>query len=187
MRAVVVQRGGRQLTAGVAALRAGDLTIVEAGAFVPADGVVLEGTATIDEVQLTGERDVADKAPGQLVYAGTRVVTGRLVFEITRGERDSMASEVRRHLLAATRIAPEDLTPGETLGRRTAAPVLALSAVGGLTGGLGTVSGVLAPRCRTYSKRRWLGRHTRDASAGRRHSRTRSASAPARRPSAPRS
>lgn len=147
-RAVVMPRVGRPLTTGMAALRAGDLTIVEAGATVPADGVVLEGAATVDESYLTGERDLADKEPGLAVYAGTRVVTGRLVLEITRGERDSVASEIRRHLLAATRITPEDAGAGGTLARRSAAPILALAAVGGMTRGLGTVTAVLAPNYR---------------------------------------
>jgi cation transport ATPase len=118
---------------------------VEAGATFPADGVVLEGLASVDERWITGEPGMADKKPGQPVYASARVATGRLVIEVTRTEDDSMASEMRRRVLEATRVTPDDATPGHALANRAAPPVLAFSAIGGLTGGLGTSIAVLAP------------------------------------------
>lgn len=144
-RTVVLQRAGRQLVAPAAALRPGDVTVVEAGQVLPADGMVIEGKATIDERIVTGESAAADKKAGQPVYAGARVETGRLVVEVTRGDRDAVVTVMRRHLLEAARVTPGDSAPGKALGDRTATPVLALSALGGITGGLGTSMAVLAP------------------------------------------
>jgi hypothetical protein len=138
---VRVQRSGRELAVAVASLKPGDVTVVGAGALLPADGVVVEGAAAVDERSITGESGLADKAPGQPVYAGARVVTGRLVIEVTRAERDAVASEVRRRLLEAARIEPV----GDALARRAAPPTLAPSARDAMTSGLGITSFVLAP------------------------------------------
>lgn len=138
-----VQRSGRALA--VALLKPGDVTVVEAGATLPADGVVLEGVAAVDERWITGEPGMAEKKPGQPVYAGARVATGRLVIEVTRAEHDAVASAMRRRVLEATHVTPDDATPGHALANRAAPPALAFSAIGGLTGGLGTSIAVLAP------------------------------------------
>ena len=103
---VRVQRSGRELAVAVASLRPGDVTVVEAGTVLPADGVVVEGTAAVDERRITGEPGLADKQRGLPVYAGTRVATGRLVIEVTRAERETIASEVRQRLLESARIEP---------------------------------------------------------------------------------
>jgi cation transport ATPase len=141
---VRVRRAGLELRTPAASLRAGDVTVVEAGATLPADGVVIEGTAAVDERRITGEPGVADKEPGQPVYAGARVVSGRLVIEVVRAERDAVATEIRRRLMESARVEPVS-APGAALARRAAPPALALSAVGAMTGGLGTAIAVLAP------------------------------------------
>ena len=142
---VRVQRSGRELAVPMSSLKAGDVTVVKAGAVLAADGVVLEGAAAVDERRITGESGLADKGPGQPVYAGGRVVTGRLVIEVTRVERDAIATEVRRRLTESARVEPAGATAGVALARRAAPPVIALSALGALTGGLGTAIAVLAP------------------------------------------
>ena len=137
-----VQRSGRALA--VASLEPGDVTVVEAGATLPADGVVREGIAAVDERWITGEPGMATRKPGQPVYAGTRVTAGRLVIEVTRAKHDAVASVMRRRVLEATHITPDDATPGHALANRAAPPALAFSALGGLTGGMGTSIAVLA-------------------------------------------
>lgn len=142
---VRVKRSGRELAVPVASLKQGDMTVVEAGATLPADGVVIEGVAAVNERRITGDAGLADKKPGQPVYAGAHVATGRLVIEVTRGEHDAVASAMRRRVLDATQVTPDDATPGHALADRAAPPVLAFSVIGGLTGGLGTSAAVLAP------------------------------------------
>jgi cation transport ATPase len=142
---VPIRRNGLELTAPVAALTAGDVAIVAAGGTLPADGVVIEGAAAIDERRITGEAGVADKAVGQPVYAGARVLTGRVAIEVTRSERDAVGTEIRRRLLESARYEPVSATPGAVLAKRAAPPALALSAVGAMTGGLGTAIAILAP------------------------------------------
>ncbi|MGH9154115.1 MAG: HAD-IC family P-type ATPase, partial [Acidimicrobiales bacterium] len=55
----------------VDALRAGDVVLVRSGARVPADGVIVDGEAEVDESMVTGESRPVGKGPGDRVVAGT--------------------------------------------------------------------------------------------------------------------
>jgi Cu2+-exporting ATPase len=142
---VSARRDGVELRTPAMALRAGDVTVVEAGGALPADGIVRQGGGRVDERRLTGRTDVTDKAPGQPVYAGARVVSGHFVVEVTRELDDAVATEQRRRLMESARVELGRTTEGAALARRAAPPVLALSAVGAVTGGLGVATAVLAP------------------------------------------
>jgi len=52
-------------------LEVGDIILVRPGAVVPADGVVVQGSSTVDESELTGEAFAVDKSEGSVVFAGT--------------------------------------------------------------------------------------------------------------------
>src|SRR5690606_4112306 len=69
---------------------------VRPGERVPADGVVLEGTSTVDESMLTGEPVPVPKAPDAKVTGGTVNGTGSLVMRAERvGEHTLLAQIVR--------------------------------------------------------------------------------------------
>jgi K+-transporting ATPase ATPase B chain len=68
------------------ALRAGDRVVVEASQFIPGDGEIIEGVASIDESAITGESaPVIREAGGDRsgVTGGTRVLSDRIVVRIT--------------------------------------------------------------------------------------------------------
>lgn len=52
-------------------LEVGDIILVRPGAVVPADGVVVQGSSTVDEQDLTGETLAVNKVEGSEVFAGT--------------------------------------------------------------------------------------------------------------------
>ena len=58
-------------TVSVDELRVGDVVLVRAGGRVPADGVIAEGEAELDESMITGESRPVAKLPGARVVAGT--------------------------------------------------------------------------------------------------------------------
>jgi potassium-transporting ATPase ATP-binding subunit len=67
-------------------LEAGDQVIVEAGQFIPADGEIIEGVASVDESAITGESaPVIREAGGDRsgVTGGTRVLSDRIVVKVT--------------------------------------------------------------------------------------------------------
>ncbi len=73
-----VERDGRVVDIPLASVVVGDRFVVRAGESVPVDGIVSEGTSSIDESMLTGESRLAAKAAGAKIYAGTASVDGFL-------------------------------------------------------------------------------------------------------------
>ncbi|NEL41758.1 MAG: potassium-transporting ATPase subunit B, partial [Xanthomonas perforans] len=67
-------------------LRPGDYVMVSEGEFVPADGEIVRGVATINEAAVTGEsapvlREAGTDRSG--VIGGTRVLSDEIVFKVT--------------------------------------------------------------------------------------------------------
>jgi potassium-transporting ATPase ATP-binding subunit len=77
----------RRRRKGASELKPGDIVVIEAGGVIPADGKVIEGCALVDESAITGEsapvlrESAGDRAA---VTGGTRVMSARLVIELTR-------------------------------------------------------------------------------------------------------
>jgi K+-transporting ATPase ATPase B chain len=67
-------------------LRAGDLVLVSAGEFIPGDGEVIEGVASVDESAITGESAPVIRESGgdrSAVTGGTRVLSDEIKVRIT--------------------------------------------------------------------------------------------------------
>jgi K+-transporting ATPase ATPase B chain len=67
-------------------LRKGDRVLVEAGDFIPADGTVVEGVASVNESAITGESAPVIRESGgdrSSVTGGTQVLSDWLVVEVT--------------------------------------------------------------------------------------------------------
>ncbi|HTW24344.1 MAG TPA: potassium-transporting ATPase subunit KdpB [Candidatus Baltobacteraceae bacterium] len=76
--------GGIEEVAG-SKLRAGDLVKVAAGEFIPGDGEVVEGVASVDESAITGESAPVIRESGgdrSAVTGGTRVLSDEIVVKI---------------------------------------------------------------------------------------------------------
>jgi potassium-transporting ATPase ATP-binding subunit len=80
------RRGGQLVTAPASTLHRGDVVMVEAGDFVPGDGEVIEGVASVDESAITGESAPVIRESGgdfSSVTGGTRVLSDWIVVRIT--------------------------------------------------------------------------------------------------------
>ena len=75
-------------------IKVGDVLIVHPGESIPVDGLVLEGTSTVDESMLTGEPLPVDKYPKATLTGGTINGEGRLKFEATRVGRDTVLAQI---------------------------------------------------------------------------------------------
>jgi P-type Cu2+ transporter len=78
-----VTQGGQVVEVAVGDLNVGDIVLVRPGGRVPADGLVSEGAADVDESMITGESRAVPKAPGATVVAGTVAAGGSLRIRIT--------------------------------------------------------------------------------------------------------
>src|SRR5881628_1744611 len=80
------ERGARHATVPASALRKGDVVLVEAGDFVPADGEVIEGVASVNEAAITGESAPVIRESGgdrSSVTGGTQVLSDWLIVNVT--------------------------------------------------------------------------------------------------------
>ncbi|PDT77714.1 heavy metal translocating P-type ATPase [Bradyrhizobium sp. C9] len=76
------------------AIKVGDRLRVRPGEKVPVDGVVIEGSAVIDESMVTGESMPVTKAEGASVIGGTVNQSGGLVMRAEKVGRDTMLSRI---------------------------------------------------------------------------------------------
>ncbi len=70
-RVAFVQRNGSWQEIPTEQIQKGDVCLVKTGGHIPADGVLLDEQATIDEAMLTGESLPVNKKKGDLVIGGT--------------------------------------------------------------------------------------------------------------------
>lgn len=91
-----VVRDGVEVSVPTEDVRAGEHVIVRAGQSVPVDGVVLEGSASIDESAITGEPVPVEKGVGDRVTAATVSGRGWIAVEATAvGEDTTLAGIIR--------------------------------------------------------------------------------------------
>lgn len=93
-------------------LRVGDIIWVEAGDFLPSDGQVIEGVASIDESAITGESAPVIRESGgdrDAVTGGTRVLSDWLVVRITAGQGETFLDK----MIALVEGAKRQKTPNE--------------------------------------------------------------------------
>ena len=87
-------------------LRRGDVVLVSAGEFVPADGEVLEGVASVDESAITGESAPVIRESGgdfSSVTGGTRVLSDWLVVRVTANPGETFLDRMISMVEAARR------------------------------------------------------------------------------------
>ena len=80
---VWVRRCGKDELIPYQEIAEGDQVIVRAGTAVPVDGVVMSGTAVVNESSMTGEPLGVMRCTGSSVYAGTVVETGEIFVRPT--------------------------------------------------------------------------------------------------------
>ncbi len=93
-------------------LRTGDVVLIEAGEFVPADGEIVEGVASVDESAITGESaPVVREAGGDRsgVTGGTRVLSDAVLVRVTAKPGESFLDR----MIALVEGAVRQRTPNE--------------------------------------------------------------------------
>ena len=101
--------GGRTETVPAASLRKGDMVMVKAGEFIPADGEITDGVASVDESAITGESAPVIRESGgdrSAVTGGTRVLSDWIKVRVTSDPGHTFLD--RMIALVEGRLAPED-------------------------------------------------------------------------------
>ena len=88
-------------TVALAALAVGDVVLIRPGGRAPADGVIVDGSADVDESMITGESRAVPKASGDRVVAGTVAAGGSLRVRVSAVGDGSVLSGIMRMVAAA--------------------------------------------------------------------------------------
>jgi K+-transporting ATPase ATPase B chain len=87
-------------------LRTGDIVLVSAGEFIPGDGEVIEGVASVDESAITGESAPVIRESGgdrSAVTGGTRVLSDEIRVRITSNPGETFLDRMIRLVEGASR------------------------------------------------------------------------------------
>ncbi|HEY0379938.1 MAG TPA: potassium-transporting ATPase subunit KdpB [Pyrinomonadaceae bacterium] len=103
---------GQTETVNAPDLRKGDIVVVSAGEFIPGDGEVIEGVASVDESAITGESAPVIREAGgdrSAVTGGTRVLSDQIKVRITSNPGETFIDR----MIALVEGAERQKTPNE--------------------------------------------------------------------------
>lgn len=93
--------GSEEKTVQTETLKKGDIVAVKSGMSIPVDGVVINGTCTVDESMLTGESIPVEKNAGNMVFGGTVNTNGYIQFEVKSTIKESAPARIADYVSQA--------------------------------------------------------------------------------------
>ncbi|MDU4882449.1 cation-translocating P-type ATPase [Clostridium sp.] len=91
---VDVIRDGREKSINVDEVVLDDITILNMGNQISSDSVVIDGKIEVNESLLTGESDTIVKMPGDKLFSGSYVVSGKCYAKVEKVGKDNLAAEI---------------------------------------------------------------------------------------------
>ena len=89
-----VVRGSQEIDIPIEEVLVGDTVLVRPGEKIPVDGIVSEGSSTVDESMITGESLPVTKKPRDEVIGATLNKTGSFRFQATKVGKDTALSQI---------------------------------------------------------------------------------------------
>lgn len=89
-----VLRNGKEMQVPIEQVVIDDTIIVRPGEKIPVDGIVIEGSSSVDESMITGESIPIEKHKGDEVIGGTLNLTGSFKFQAKKIGKDMMISQI---------------------------------------------------------------------------------------------
>ncbi|MDK2980489.1 MAG: P-type Cu+ transporter [Chloroflexota bacterium] len=88
------KQGAQWKTVPIAKIGVDDFLLVKPGERIPADGLVTDGSASINEAVLTGESMPVTRGKGDFVFAGTLVQDAAIQMQVTRDVSKSRLAQI---------------------------------------------------------------------------------------------
>src|SRR6202030_4148141 len=128
-----LRKDGTTETVPSSQLRSGDVVVVTAGEFIPGDGEVIEGVASVDESAITGESAPVIRESGgdrSAVTGGTRVLSDEIRIRITSNPGETFLDRMIKMVEGASRQkTPNEIAPNILLSGLTIIFLLAVAAL----------------------------------------------------------
>lgn len=102
----LIERDGKQEVVPLEQIAVGDLVLLKTGSRVPVDGVVEDGSGTVDESSLTGESVPVEKTVGSQMSASTLLTSGYIKMKATRVGGDTALAQIIKLVDEATSTKP---------------------------------------------------------------------------------
>ena len=99
----LIRDDGTEVDVPLEQVKPGDRLRVRPGEKIPVDGIVLEGTTSVDESMITGEPIPVEKTKGSKVTGGTVNGTGSLIMQAERVGSDTLLAQIVRMVAEAQR------------------------------------------------------------------------------------
>ncbi|MEN8219986.1 MAG: heavy metal translocating P-type ATPase [Pseudomonadota bacterium] len=128
-RSIWVLVNGVEIETPFEQLQVGDTIVVHASEIIPADGIIRQGIASIDQHRLTGEAQPAEKTVGDSVFASTLVLSGKLHIQVEKTGKETVAAQIGKILSEMSNFTLSIQTRGKKLTDKSALPTLLLSGV----------------------------------------------------------
>ncbi len=98
--------GGREEDVDMSVLAEGDTVLVKPGEKIPADGIVMEGSAHVDESHISGESKPIERREGSAVVAGAICLDGALTIRLVRVGESSTIGQIQKLIAKAGKTKP---------------------------------------------------------------------------------
>lgn len=92
----IVERDGMESVVAVDEVRAGDVVLIKPGASIPVDGIVFEGSSSVDESVITGESIPVEKKPGDKAVSATVNKSGFFKIKASKVGEDTTINQIIR-------------------------------------------------------------------------------------------
>ncbi len=94
--ALVLTDTGEEIEIPTENIKKGDIYLIKPGALIPVDGMVIEGTSSVDESAITGESIPVEKQMGDMVVSATINKAGFLKCRAEKVGEDTMLAQIIR-------------------------------------------------------------------------------------------
>ena len=89
-----IERNGEVLLLEFNEIKVNDILIVSSGDKIAVDGIIIEGTASVDESTITGESIPIDKSVDDHVIGGTILLSGSIKIKAKKVGKDTLLSNI---------------------------------------------------------------------------------------------
>ena len=90
----IILRDGKEIEINIEEISIGDIIIIKPGASIGIDGVIIEGSSTIDKSSITGESIPVEKTKGDTVISGTINKNGYIKIKATKVGTNTTLSQI---------------------------------------------------------------------------------------------
>ncbi len=112
-----VRKGSEIVEVKIEDIKIGDIIVAELGSRIPVDGVVVSGTASVDESSLTGESVPVDKTEGAKTFSSTLVSSGSIDIRAEKVGKETTLERMIDLVSNARDQKPTISTMGEKFGK----------------------------------------------------------------------